>query len=177
MTALPPWVEEDAHFADARHRVWLRRRLAMFGTPAVFILHNPSIADRDKNDPTLNRGVGFANAWGCSEVVFVNAATGVATDAGDLADMDDPIGTRCSPSADEALQVAAEFCRRRGGIMVAAWGAPKGNNATRRLMAARFQAILALGLDLHVLRLTPSGHPEHPLYLPASLTPVPWAYR
>lgn len=177
MTALPPWIEEDAHFADELHRVWLRRRLAMFGTPAVFILHNPSIADRSKNDPTLNRGIGYGNAWGCSDVVFVNAATGVATDASDLADMADPIGASCSPSADEALRVAAEFCRQRGGIMVAAWGAPKGNNATRRLMESRFKSILALGLELHVLRLTPSGYPEHPLYVPAALKPQRWAYR
>lgn len=103
----------------------------------------------------------------------MNAATGVATNADQLADMDDPIG----PMADEALRVAAEFCLSRGGMLIAAWGAPKGKVRTRRLMDARFQEIARMGLPLHVLRLTSSGYPEHPLYLPASLRPVPWTYH
>ena len=61
--------------------------------------------------------------------------------------MDDPIG----PFADEALRAAAEFCLSRGGMLIAAWGAPKGMARTRRLMDARFRAILALRLPLHVL--------------------------
>jgi len=144
----------------------------MFGSPMGFILHNPSRAGHVENDPTARRGIGFANAYGASDLIYVNAATAVATDADDLAGLDDPIG----PMADEALRVAAEFCLSRGGILVAAWGAPKGKAATKRLMARRFEAILSLGLPLHVLRVTASGHPEHPLYLPAALRPVPWDY-
>lgn len=171
-TPLPAWTEEGAHFSGPSHRVWLRRRLSMFGSPVAFILHNPSKAGHVENDPTASRGIGFANAMGASDLVFVNAATGIATDADDLAAMDDPVG----PMADEALRVAAEFCLSRGGILVAAWGAPKGKAATRRLMARRFAEILALGLPLHALRITASGHPEHPLYLPGSLRPVRWDY-
>ncbi|BBQ02946.1 hypothetical protein BSFA1_80740 (plasmid) [Burkholderia sp. SFA1] len=171
--AVPNWVEEGAFFSDAEHRIWLRRRLGMFGVPVAFILHNPSTASFVENDPTVRRGIGFAASLGASDLIFVNAATGVATNADQLADMDDPIG----PMADEALRVAAEFCLSRGGMLIAAWGAPKGKVRTRRLMEARFQEIARMGLPLHVLRLTSSGYPEHPLYLPASLRPVPWTYH
>jgi len=172
VTPMPPWVEADANFSDPQHRVWLRRGLGMFGAPLGFILHNPSVAAADRNDPTVVRCVGFGHAVGASDVVLVNAATGVATDADDLADMVDPIG----PEADHALMVAARFCIDRGGMLVAAWGAPKGRAATRRLMRARFDAILRLRQPLHALRLTKGGDPEHPLYLPAALRPVPWNY-
>jgi hypothetical protein len=167
----PDWVNDAAHFSDAEHRVWLRRFLSMHGAPVAFILHNPSVAGATVDDPTVRRGMGFADAMGASDLVFVNAATGIATDADALAGMTDPIG----PMADEAIRVAAEFCQARGGVLIAAWGTPKGKATTRRLMERRFKAILALGLPLHALRVTKSGHPEHPLYLPGSLRPAPYS--
>jgi hypothetical protein len=168
----PDWTEASAHFSSPQHRVWLRRRLGMFGAPVGFILHNPSVAGEQRNDPTVLRCIGFANALGASDLIIVNAATGIATDADALSHMDDPIGAM----ADQALRVAADFCLLRGGILIAAHGAPKGKARTRRLMTERFNAIKRLGLPLHILRLTPSGWPEHPLYLPAALRPIPWNY-
>lgn len=167
---LPAWIEDGAYFPDARHRIWLRRRLATSGAPLVFVLYNPSRAGAENDDATARRGIGFGRAVGASDVVFANAFTGIATDPDDLAAMDDPVGR----DADHALQVAAEFCLGRGGTLVAAWGAPKGRAATRRLAEARFAHILSLGLPFHVLRMTASGHPEHPLRLPGHLRPVPW---
>ncbi len=170
---LPDWIEKDAHFSSPQHRVWLRRRLGgLFsnGRPLVMILHNPSTAGAESDDPTSRHGIGFANTLGYSELVFVNAATGVATDADDLASMDDPIG----PMADEALRVATEFCRQKGGVLVAAWGSAKGRAKTRLLMEERFAHIRQLGLPLHALRLTAKGAPEHPLYLPSHLVPFRW---
>lgn len=138
----------------------------------AFILHNPSIASDCRDDPTARRGAGFANALNSRTLIFVNAATGVATDANGLSDIPDPIG----PCADYALRVAAHYVRSRGGVLIAAWGAPKGRVATRKLMLARFEAIKALRLPLHVMRLTGSGYPEHLLYLPGNLRPAPWNY-
>lgn len=82
---------------------------------------------------------------------------------------DDPVGP-----ADEALDVAAKFCAQRNGVLVAAWGSPKGNVFTRGMMIRRFATIAERGLPLHYLRLTPKGYPEHLLYLPPGLTPKPW---
>lgn len=170
MTALPTWTDLPAYFPDPQHRIWLRRRLSGSGPPVAFILHNPSTASAETEDPTSRRGISFANTMNASDMIFVNAATGIATDADNLATLADPIGSM----ADEALQVATQFVTERAGVIIAAWGAPKGKAATRRLMATRFAAIERLGLTLHALRVTATGHPEHPLYLPGSLRPVLW---
>ncbi|MCK8653025.1 DUF1643 domain-containing protein [Ralstonia insidiosa] len=165
--AIPAWTEQNAYFSGEKHRVWLRRQLSMFGVPVAFILHNPSTADAVDNDPTARRGVGFANALGASDLIIVNAATGVATDANELAQMEDPIG----PMADEALQVAAEFCLSRGGVLIAAWGTPKGKASTRRLMDARFNDILRLNLPCTHCELPPPGTPNTRCTCPPSCAP------
>lgn len=151
-----------------RHRVWLRRNLrgGEF-KPLVMLLHNPSTADHMKNDPTASRGIGFGHALGCSDLIFANAATACATDARDL----DPNHLNCEDS-EFALRSAARLALEGNGYLVAAWGAPKGKAATKRAMAARFEEIMGMGLPLSALRVTPTGWPEHPLYLPGTLRPV-----
>jgi hypothetical protein len=157
-------------FAD--HRVWLRRKLREGAfKPAVFILHNPSVAGTTKNDPTATRGINFAIAWGASDLIFVNASTAIATKATDL----DPDNLNC-PWSDWALEQAAKLAHDHDGYLVAAWGSPKGKAETCRRMTKRFDEIKALLPGrLSALRVSPHGWPEHPLYLPSSLTPEPYA--
>lgn len=167
---LPSWVDLPAYFPDPQHRVWLRRRLKGAGPPVAFILHNPSTAGAGMEDATSRRGIGFANAWGCSDLVFVNVATGIATDARDLDAIADPFRMYL-----EAIRAAFDFVLPRGGKVVAAWGAPKGRTEVRRSIADRAAWVrYAHRGALNVLRLTPSGYPEHPLYLPRHLVPIPW---
>jgi hypothetical protein len=171
---LPAWTSKPAHFSDPQHRVWLKRTIDMFPSfPVGFILHNPSIASHDLEDPTSRKTNEFARRWGASEKVMVNAVTGIATDARDLASMADPIG----PLADEAIVAAAEYCLDKGGFLIACWGRPKGNSWTMLIMEQRFKRILSLGLPLRYLRLTDSRYPEHPLYVPYSTPATPWQYE
>ena len=130
---------------------------------------NPSIAGKVQNDPTARRGIGFATSLDCSDLIFVNAATAIATDAKNL----DPNNLNCRWS-DWALQEAARLATESGGYLVAAWGGPKGKADVQRKMLERFNQIRAMGLPLKVLRLTPKGYPERPLYLPGNLTPREW---
>lgn len=170
---LPAWTQKSAHFTDDYHRIWLKRKVDLFDSfPVGFILHNPSTASEELEDPTSRKTNEFTRRWGGSEKIMVNAVTGVATEAQDLVRMKDPIG----PLADEAIIAAAEYCLQRDGFLVACWGAPKGNARTRLLMEQRFQHILSLGLPLRYLRLTGNGYPEHPLYVPYSVEPTPWTY-
>lgn len=164
-------IEASALFSDCgRYRYWLRRRLGMMGRPIVFACFNPSIAGAEVDDPSVRRMSGFALAHDGSDLIVVNAMTAVATDPDALASMSDPVG----PMADEAIRTAADLCRERDGLMIAAWGVPKGKKRTREIAERRFRQIRAMGLPLHVLRLTASGYPEHPLYLPAALRATPW---
>jgi hypothetical protein len=163
--------DASALFSDCgRYRYWLRRPLGMLGRPIIFVCFNPSIASAEVDDPSVRRMVGFAIAHEGAQLIVVNAMTAIATNPDDLATMDDPIG----PMADEAIETAARLCVATGGLMIAAWGVPKGKKRTREIAERRFRHIRRMGLALHYLRLTASGYPEHPLYLPAALRATPW---
>lgn len=153
-----------------RYRLTLRRDLGLFGDrPLISCGYNPSIAGIDINDPTIVREMGFGRSWGCSELIKVNALAGIATNPDDLADMTDPVG----PLNDDAIRAAVAYADERDGILLACWGAPKGRAATRRLASRRLAEVAKMA-PWQALRLTKSGYPQHPLYLPASLTPQPW---
>jgi hypothetical protein len=129
---------------------------------------NPSTADADNPDPTLTRCLWFARAAGGGRLVVVNLfafrtpspkAMWAAARAGV-----DIIG----PENDWHIRKAAEEC----DLAIAAWGA--ANPAVTR--AAIVARIVEQVRPLHILRLTEKTRaPEHPLYLPGELRPVPWA--
>jgi hypothetical protein len=75
------------------YRLRLDRQLSMFGGPVIAsLLHNPSIAGHENDDPTSKRTIGFANAAGASRLVMINMWAGIATWPPDLWKMDDPFG-------------------------------------------------------------------------------------
>lgn len=156
---------------DRAYRISLSRRISMLGDFTVVSCgFNPSTAAETLNDPTIGCEIALCRRIGAEVLVKVNILTACATEPDDLAAMVDPVG----PEADAAIRAAIELCRTRGGIMLATWGAPKGRAATRRLAERRMREVAAMA-DWHVLRLTASGHPAHPLYLPGNLVPTPWA--
>jgi hypothetical protein len=155
--------------ACRRYRYLLRRDIDMLaGRIVVSVGYNPSIADAAINDPTIRREIDFCKRWGASILLKVNAFAAVATDPDDLAAMEDPVG----PLNDEAIRAAAVYCADHNGILLAAWGTPKGKAVTKRLAVERFRQLRSLGLPFQALRLTDGGYPEHPLYLPKTLTPT-----
>lgn len=178
---LPSWTLKGAHFSDDQHRVWLRRELKYpewikgcerTNRPRVaFILHNPSTAGLIEDDATSRRGISFARALDASDMVFVNAMTGIATNAEDLDQMADPIG----PMADEALRVAADWVGSNG-FLIAGWGVPKGTARIKQQLENRFNQIKRLRLPLWYLELTKGGYPKHPLYIKGNARPQPWRY-
>lgn len=155
------------------HRVWLRRHLRDGAfRPLVVTLHNPSIAGKVKNDPTATRGISLALRLGASDLIYTNVVTRIATKATEL-----PTDAELNcPWSDWALREAAWMAMHHNGWLVAAWGAPKGRASVQRQISARVDEIKAMRLPFDVLRLTPKGHPEHPLYLPGDLSPITWEY-
>lgn len=135
------------------------------GPTAVFVMLNPSTADSTQDDPTIRRCITFARAWDCGSLTVVNLYAWRATRRADLWLAPDPIG----PDNDAHLRAAASEAQRTDAPMVGAWGA----SAT----AARITEVLALpGMGrLTALAVTRAGQPKHPLYLPASPAPTPWA--
>ena len=60
---------------------------------AVFIMLNPSTADAETDDPTIRRCVGFARSWDLGGVHIANLFALRASDPGELANAQDPIGS------------------------------------------------------------------------------------
>jgi hypothetical protein len=120
---------------------------------------NPSRADATVNDPTLARCLGYARAWGFSGLRLANLFAWRSADPRALRQVPDPMG----PEADLWLAALADGA----ALVVAAWG-----NGGR--LGGRSQAVRPMLPTSQVLRLTRSGEPAHPLYLPAALRPQPW---
>ena len=126
-----------------------------------FIMLNPSTADATQDDPTIRRCVHYAYSWGYSRMVVTNLFALRSTDPKVLMKHRDPVG----PENDQHLVHWA----RSAALVVCAWG-----NEAPGKRADRVWQLLA-GVPLHYLRLNETGHPAHPLYLPANLRPLSWA--
>lgn len=164
---------EAAVISDCeRYRYWLRRDFGMFGRPIAFVMLNPSTADAEQDDPTIRRCMGFAKAWGGSELIVVNLFALRATKPETLwaPQTADPVG----PLNDDAIREAGEYCHGNDGLIVAAWGnhgafMNRGRDVLERLWQE--------ALPIHYLKMTGAKQPSHPLYLKADLRPIEWAPR
>ena len=145
------------------YRYSLTREIGSGSGVCNFVMLNPSTADAAEDDPTIRRCVGFSRAWGYAELVVTNLFAYRSTDPTALATAADPIG----PDNDAALLKNAS----RADVVVCAWGC--GGKLADRWKAVH-QLLTGAGIPLTLLRLTKSGHPSHPLYLPGSLMPTPW---
>ena len=129
----------------------------------AFCMLNPSTADASKDDATIRKCVNFADSWGFGRMIVVNLFAFRATDPDELKSAPDPIG----PDNDSHL-----FDKTCGLVTVCAWGSTVGKWPRPTIRERPYAAKKAMqGALLRYIRMTKSGHPEHPLYLPGSLTP------
>jgi hypothetical protein len=59
-----------------RYRYRLDRPLSARGPTIAFLLHNPSTADAENEDPTSRRGIGFANRKGMPHIAASRVVCG-----------------------------------------------------------------------------------------------------
>lgn len=147
-----------------RYRLWRIWDKSLL--PAMFLMLNPSTADEAANDPTVERCQRYAAAWGYGGLLVCNIFALRSTDPGRLYTHHWPVG----PDNDEAIQSEA----RRAGIVVCAWG-NHGMHAGRGQAVA--DMLLAIKPSLHALKVTVTGQPGHPLYLPKDLQPFVWQHN
>lgn len=152
--------------ASGRFRYWLTRELAGRGPTVAFVMLNPSVADAERLDPTVRRCLGYARSWNAARLIVVNIFALRSTDPRALYSTLDPFG----PENERYIRRAA----READTIVCAWGthgAHLGHGAT----AYRWLASEADPYVPCALAVTKQGHPAHPLYLRADLTPAPYA--
>lgn len=163
----------DACFSACGHyRWWLWRQWQPLRPELVFIGLNPSRADGQRDDPTLRRLVGFAQAWGYGSVRVLNLFGRITPNPALLKRCNDPVG----PDNDLWLRRGlAEACSAKNRSDSAAVWLGWGNQGR---WLGRDQQLLALLQEaampprLLALGLTALGQPRHPLYAPATTRPV-----
>jgi hypothetical protein len=130
--------------------------------PALnFLMLNPSTATETKDDPTVHRCRMWAWHWGYGGLVVTNIYAYRATDPRRLWKVADPVG----PENDTNILLAAKAAEH----VVCAWGVHGERNDRSKTVRT-----LLKDVSLYAMRITGSGEPMHPLYLPGSATPQPY---
>lgn len=165
-------IERTCHFSPCRtYRYELRIIWDQTKRPQMFIGLNPSTADEENDDPTVRRCIDFAQRWGAGGLVMVNACAYRATDPKAMLKFaGDQVG---SENTIEYLERLAVGCQNKP---IAAWGKHADEIVGRAWRRGRGQCLKALMGPLDCLRLNGDGSPAHPLYLPKTLTPIPFNY-
>lgn len=127
----------------------------------AFVGLNPSTADENTTDATVRRCLSFAKSWGYGRLCMLNIFGYRATSPRVLKCVPDPIGDNMP-----ILRSVAE----EADMVVAAWG----NHGRYKGQSERAKLTL-IRAPLHYLQLTRLGEPQHPLYLPSDLIPIPWS--
>ena len=144
-----------------RWRYLLWRRWDAARPIANFLMLNPSTADEYRLDPSCTRARLYAERWGYGALIVTNLFGWRATDPDEMKAARQPVGR----ANDAAILRAAH----EAAIVVCAWG---NHGAHRERSAHVLQMLSARRVKLHALRVTGSGEPAHPLYLPATLKPA-----
>lgn len=146
----------DAVFSRCRaYRYALWREWDPAGPTVLFIGLNPSTADHRRDDPTIRRCIGFAQAWGFGRLAVGNIFAYRTPHPALLKRAASPVGR----ANDRWLRRLAD----EADLVVAAWGV----HGAHRDRAA---AVLRYLPRPRCLGTTKDGAPRHPLYLPRAAT-------
>jgi hypothetical protein len=135
--------------------------------PLAFGMLNPSTADHERNDATIERCERRARALGFGSLVVWNLFAFRATHPTLLKTQPDPVGPQNDDFIREAL-LETKNCR---GTVIVGWGANgsfKGRHIQISEIARNF------GVELHCLGVTSTRQPKHPLYVSYQSKPTPW---
>lgn len=135
--------------------------------PSIMVVGmNPSTATDKAFDPTIAKLWRLARKWGYGRLFMTNAFAYRCTDQRRLVEVEDPVG----PDNPWWLRE----CARQADLILMACGTPQIARL-RDAGPAVADFLVSAGYELHALRVSQSGRPCHPLYLPEHLTPQPWA--
>lgn len=124
----------------------------------LWIMHNPSTADGDHDDPTIRRIINFSKSWGFGGLYVGNIYPYRATNPKDLLMLS--LLEACPiENASNVYQMRIEC-----SMIIAAFGNP----------VLKTPGHFIFDKGYHALKLTNSGNPCHPLYLKADLVPQEW---
>lgn len=138
----------------------------------VFVMLNPSTADAAVDDATVRRCKGFVRTWGFGKLVVVNLFAFRATKPANMITCAKAGGDIVGPDNDTHIIEQVRGAER----VVLAWGANAAKPALRQRAAdvVRLVRDHCQGAPQVCLRLTGDGCPEHPLFVPGDVEPIPF---
>jgi hypothetical protein len=159
-------VKAEADFDSLRQNRFVLRRTWNDSLPKVgFCLTNPSKAGGHLDDPTSLKLQMYARLWNYGGIILVNGFSWCATNLKDLRTRIEDAET--IKMNNLSITSALDACE----IMVCGWGRNgliDGRAHKIRLLLRPYAA------KIKALRIIKSGEPEHPLYLPLHLAPIPY---
>lgn len=126
----------------------------------LLVMLNPNTADELRNDPTIRRCIGFANAWGYNRIEVVNLFAYRAREPVMLKSAVKPIGIH----NDQIIRQRA----KDAALRIVAWG----NHGRLFERDHQVMELLAEFGPVFCLGKTKSGSPKHPLYLRSDAEPL-----
>lgn len=123
----------------------------------AFVGLNPSYADEEINDPTINRCIDFTKKWGYGGFYMINLFAFISTDPNGLSNTSDPVGSENDKNIGEVVSIVDK--------VICAWG----NNG---ILNNRNSQVLSLINEPFCLKINAGGQPAHPLYLKGDLQPI-----
>ena len=151
---------------DKLYRYWLGADISDESSVCLFIMLNPSSADANTTDKTIEKCKKFARRWGYGKLWVCNLFAFRTPSPSDLKCAFDPFGYR---NMDEILKSA-----KNANIIVCAWGNDgelEDNTGARVLDMLRNEGLAS---KLRHLGTTVRNQPKHPLYLPDNTEPIPF---
>lgn len=149
------WISACGRYRHALGRHW-DRGLGY----VLFVGLNPSTADGIQDDQTIRRCIGFSRAWGYGGIEMCNLFDWRTRDPKSLPRQSFAVSEFNYPT----LKVRCAVAR----LIIACWGSVPW--AQRRIDEVH-RTVFDAEKRWDCLRLTKHGFPEHPCYLPKSLTP------
>ncbi|WP_255477068.1 DUF1643 domain-containing protein [Synechococcus sp. A15-60] len=173
------WRSEASFSTCGQYRWELQRAVS---TPAqderrrvlLFVGLNPSRADADRDDPTLRRLQGFAQAWGHHQLVVLNLFARISPAPVALRRCADPVGENTDRVLIRWFQ---GWASHPGWDLWLGWGAAGGLHQRDQQVVQMLKQSLRhrrAGTAPLAMGTTRSGQPRHPLYLSSGSSPTPW---
>jgi hypothetical protein len=177
------FLHRDARFAwTGKLRLTLERTWNYTLPRVCFIGHNPSTGSHLVDDPTVHRSMKFSRSWGYGGCTWVNLYPVVTPDPAECRRWADWENNGPDWYVRDALQhnvgVVAETAKS-AGLVLACWGAIAQDEDWIEHVIEEITYGDAPWPDIHVLGLTQSGAPIHPLArgkhrVPDTAMPVIW---